>query len=54
METLLAKYLANLTLDNAKRVVAYDRKHMMAECLLGDDYLAKAVLTMARNAVKGA
>ena len=34
MSKLLAAYKSSPTLQNAKRVRAYDRAHMMASCLL--------------------
>ncbi len=48
METLLAKYLAKPTAENAKRVAAYDRKHPFAASILVCDLLAMGVLKEAR------
>ena len=47
MSTLLARYLAKPTAQNAARIADYHRKHMMAECLLAGDYLALAILREA-------
>jgi hypothetical protein len=46
MSKLLATYKSAPTLQNAKRVRAYDAKHMMAACLLSPEetnLLAEAI-----------
>ena len=54
MLTLLARYLAKPTRQNAERVRVYERRHMMSTCLLAGDYLALAVLDEALALANGA
>jgi hypothetical protein len=47
MSKLLAAYLANPSAKNAQKLVAYDRKHPMAACMLNP--LETALLAQARG-----
>ena len=51
MDNLLAKFAADNSIENAKRVAAYDRKHPMAACLLAPEQIA--ILTKALAKARG-
>jgi hypothetical protein len=52
MSTLLARYLSYPTLSNARKLVAYDRKHPFASMML--DLLGHGLLARARAEVASA